>query len=93
MKMVPGMNGATAVMALGSDYDATRAVGLRARMVRIDGVDFVDFNYTNNKITVKFDPDLVSLRELEGVVVRERKHHARFVKRPRNRSGVFGGFT
>jgi hypothetical protein len=75
------MGSATTVMALGGDYDTTRAVDLRAMIGRIEGVDFADFNYTNNKLTVKFDPDQVNLSELQVIVVRERKHLARSVER------------
>lgn len=75
------MGSATMVTALGSDYDAARATGLKALVARIDGVDFVDFNYTTNKLTVKFDSDRLSLRELESVVMREKQHHARSVMR------------
>lgn len=84
------MGSATMVMALGSDYDAARAVGLKALIARIDGVDFVDFNYTTNKLTVKFDSDRLSLRELESVVMREKQHHARSVMRLQSRSEAGG---
>ena len=46
-------------------------------MARTDGVDSVEFNYTNNKLTVKFDSDWVSLAELKAIVMREKKHRAR----------------
>ena len=71
------MGNATTVMSLGGDYDATRAVTLETRVARTDGVDSVGFNYANNKLTVKFDSDRVSLAELEAIVIRERKHRAR----------------
>jgi len=67
------MGSAMMVITLGNDYDATRAVSIKARLARIDGVGFVDFNYTNNKLTVNFDPDQVSLSELEAMVMREKK--------------------
>jgi allophanate hydrolase subunit 1 len=70
------MGSATIVMAFGGDYDTTRAVELRATIRRIEGVGFVDFNYTNNKLTVKFDSDEVNLSELQAIVARERKHLA-----------------
>ena len=68
------MGNATMVMSLGGDYDATRAVALETRVAKTDGVDSVDFNYANNKLTVKFDSGRVSLTELEVIVMRERKH-------------------
>ena len=71
------MGNATTVMSLGGDYDATRAVALETRVARTDGVDSVDFNYFNNKLTVKFDSGRVSLAELEVIVMRERKHRTR----------------
>jgi len=71
------MGNATTVISLGGDYDATRAVALKTRVARTDGVDSVEFNYANNKLTVKFDSDRVGLAELEGIVMRERKHRAR----------------
>ena len=71
------MGNATTVISLGGDYDATRAVALETRVAGTDGVDSADFNYANNKLTVKFDSDRVSLRELEAIVMRERKHRAR----------------
>jgi len=71
------MGNATTVISLGGDYDATRAVALETRVARTDGVDSVEFNYANNKLTVKFDSDRVSLAELEAIVMRERKHRAR----------------
>jgi len=73
------MGEATTVMSLGGDYDATRAVTLRARIARIAGVNHVEFNYTNNRVTVQFDPDLMGPEELEGLVMREKKHHFRSV--------------
>ena len=71
------MGNATTVMSLGGDYDATRAVAFETRVARTDGVDSVDFNYFNNKLTVKFDSGRVSLAELEVIVMRERKHRTR----------------
>jgi copper chaperone CopZ len=73
------MGNATAVISLGSDYDATRAVALETQVARTDGVDSVEFNYTNNKLTVKFVSDRVSLAELKAVVIREKKHSSRSV--------------
>jgi copper chaperone CopZ len=70
------MGNATTVISLGSDYDAARAATLRTQVARTDGVDSVEFNYANNKLTVKFDSDRVSLAELEVIVMRERKHRA-----------------
>ena len=75
------MGSAMMVITLGNDYDATRAASIKARLVRIDGVGFVDFNYINNKLKVNFDPDRVSLSELEAMVMREKKH----------RTGLFQG--
>jgi hypothetical protein len=68
---------AIAVMSLGGDYDASRALAFRARMARIAGVNLVEFNYTNNRVTVRFDPDQVGPRELGEFVLREKKHSAR----------------
>jgi hypothetical protein len=82
---------ATSVMALGNDYDAARAVGLMARIVKIDGVDFVDFNYLTNKVTVRFDPDRASLKELKDIVMRERKHQEKSDSKRRSRSRASGG--
>jgi allophanate hydrolase subunit 1 len=82
---------ATSVMALGNDYDAARAVGLMARIVKIDGVNFVDFNYLTNKVTVRFDPDRVSLKELKDIVLREREHQERPDRRRRSSARASGG--
>ncbi len=68
------MGSAVVVMTLGPRYDVTRAAGMRARVEKIDGVDFVDFNYTNNKLTVKFNPDRASPSELKAIATREKKH-------------------
>jgi len=68
---------ATTVISLGGDYDATRAAAFETRVARTDGVDSAEFNYANNKLTVKFDSDRVGLAELEAIVMRERKHRAR----------------
>ena len=70
------MGNATMVITLGSDYDTTRAAGLEARVAKIKGVTLVEFNYTNNKITMEFDPDRVSPMELEALVAREKKYRA-----------------
>ena len=74
------MGNGTTVISLGSDYDAARALALEAAIARIDGVESVEFNYTNNKVTVRFDPDQVNQEELKGLVMRERKRRARSVK-------------
>ena len=84
------MRVATAVMALGVEYDAKRAERLRASVAGIDGVDFADFNYTNNKLAVKFDPDRVNLEKLQGIVARERKHQDRSADWRRNARGTGG---
>jgi hypothetical protein len=73
------MGKARMIISLRSDYDATRAAGLKARLAKIKGVSFVDFDYINNKVALAFDPDRVSLRELEVVVAQENKHRARSV--------------
>jgi len=64
-------------MSLGSEYDATRAAALKAAMVEIAGVTDVEFNYTTNKITVRFDPDRTNLKELARLVVLEKVRHPR----------------
>ena len=69
------MGSGTTVMSLGSEYDASRAGALKAAVERVDGVDHVDFNYTNNKVTVRFDPDRTDLKELTDLVAREKKRH------------------
>lgn len=84
------MGAATSVMALGNDYEAARAVGLMARIARIDGVNFVDFNYLTNKVTVRFDSDRVSLEELKGIVTRERKYQERPGSKHQGRSRAGG---
>jgi hypothetical protein len=76
------MEKAMMVVALGNDYDTTRAAGLKARAAGINGVEFVDFNYTNNRLTVRFDPDRASLTEIKDLVERERKNCARSVAKP-----------
>ena len=73
------MGTATMVMGLGGDYEATRAVALRTRIAGIAGVDFVEFNYTTNRVTVRFDPDQLSQKELENMVTREKGHRTRSV--------------
>jgi copper chaperone CopZ len=75
------MGNATVVMSLGGDYDTTRAVLLESAIERIEGVESVVFNYTNNKLTVKFGPDQATLKEIQGLVARERKHHVRTAAR------------
>ena len=76
------MGKARMVITLGSDYDTTKAAGLKARIAKIKGVGFVDFNYTNNKATMEFDPDRASSVELEAIVKQENKHCARSVAKP-----------
>jgi len=76
------MESAMAVMALGGDYDASRAMGLMAKMAKIGGVQAVDFNYTTNKVIVNFDPARVSLDKVKNVVTRERRHPIHSGKRP-----------
>jgi len=71
------MGNATTVMSLGGDYDAARAAALRTQVARTDGVDSVEFNYTNNKLTVEFDSDRVSLAELKAIAMREKRTFAR----------------
>jgi len=71
------MGNGTTVISLGSNYDAARALALEAIIARTDGVDSVEFNYTNNKLTVRFDPDQVSLGEVKAMVTREKKHRVR----------------
>ena len=67
------MANATAVISLGGEYDSARASALYARLSEIKGVHFVEFNYTTNKVTVIFDPDLVSLSELNRIIAREKE--------------------
>ena len=71
---------ATLVMGLGGDYDPTRAAALYAELSTIRGVDFVEFNYTNNKVTVSFNPDRVSLSELKNILLREKENNGLSVK-------------
>jgi len=68
------MGEAVAVMSLGDNYDTTRALALRTRIARIAGVNLVEFNYTNNKVTVQYDPNQVSQEELKNLVMRDMKH-------------------
>jgi allophanate hydrolase subunit 1 len=75
------MGNATVIIALGPDYDATRAAGIKSRLATKDGVNFVDFNYTNNKLTVKFDPDRASFDELKAIFEQEKKHRAGLFQR------------
>jgi hypothetical protein len=77
------MGNAMVVITLGTEYDATRASGIKLQLGRIDGVRFVDFNYTNNKLIVRFDPDRASLSELKAIFEQEKKH----------RTGLFQGRT
>ena len=73
------MGNGTTVMSLGSEYDAARAVALEAAVERVKGVDHVEFNYTNNKLTVRFSPDRTNLKEILEVVAREKKHHVHYL--------------
>jgi hypothetical protein len=82
------METATAVIALGSDYDAAGAVTLKATLARVDGIGFVDYNYTNNRLTVRFDPDRMSLSELKGIVKREQKRQGPPAGRTRGPSSL-----
>ena len=74
------------MMALGGGYDARRAERLKALVAGIGGVDFVDFNYTNNRITVEFDPDQQSLERLKDIVARESKRRLRPAESRRSES-------
>jgi hypothetical protein len=76
------MGSAVVVMSLGPEYDVTRAARMRARLAKIDGVDFVDFNYTNNKLTVKFNPDRARPSELKAMAAREKTHRVGFAQGP-----------
>jgi allophanate hydrolase subunit 1 len=71
------MGTATMVMGLGGDYEVTRAVGLRTRIAGIAGVNFVEFNYTTNRLTVRYDPDRLNQKELEEIVTMEKGHRTR----------------
>jgi len=75
------MGNGTTVISLGSEYDAARAVALEAALARVDGVDHVEFNYTNNKVTVGFDPDRTNLKEIKDLVTREKKRQTRSLAR------------
>jgi hypothetical protein len=75
------MGSAMVVMTLGTEYDVTRAAGMKALLAKMDGVDFVDFNYTNNKLTVKFNPDRASPFRIKAIAVREKKHRVGLVQR------------
>jgi hypothetical protein len=97
-KVKPGVRDlgrARMVITLGSDYDTTRAAGFKARMDKIKGVTFMDFDYINNKVILEFNPDRVGPRELEVMVTQESKHRARSAagqrpvrnSRRRNQSG------
>ena len=77
------MNNGTTVVSLGSEYDASRAVALKAAVERLKGVDHVDFNYTNNRLTVRFDPDRANLKEIMDLVAREKRHRVRSLGRSR----------
>ena len=68
------MGNGTTVMSLGGEYDAARAVAFEASVERVKGVDHVEFNYTNNKVTVRFNPDRTNLKEIMDLVDREKRH-------------------
>ena len=76
------MGTAMTVTALRDDYDARGAVELKTAIARVDGVESVDFNYTNNKLIVKFDSDRVSLLELKKIITRQEKRHTSQVNNP-----------
>ena len=82
------MGTATMVMGLGGDYEVTRAVGLRTRIAGIAGVNFVEFNYTTNRLTVRYDPDRLNQKELENIVTREKGHRTRSVTKLQSSSEV-----
>jgi len=82
------MGTATMVMGLGGDYEATRAVALRTRIAGIAGVNFVEFNYTTNRVTVRYDPDRLSQKVLENIVTREKEHRASAVTKAQGCSEV-----
>ncbi len=67
------MSNATAIISLGGEYDSARASVLYANLSGVKGVLFVEFNYTTNKVTLSFDPDLVSLDEIKGIIAREKE--------------------
>ena len=78
------------MMTLGAGYDARRAERLKALVAGIGGVDFVDFNYTNNKITVEFDSDQQSLERLKDVVAQESKRRFCLAESQRSESEAGG---
>ena len=82
------MGTATMVMGLGGDYEVTRAVRLRTRIAGIAGVNFVEFNYTTNRLTVRYDPDRLNQKELENMVTREKGHRTRSVSNLQSSSEV-----
>ena len=82
------MGTATMVMGLGGDYEVTRAVALRTRIAGIAGVNFVEFNYTTNRVTVRYDPGQLSQKELENIVTREKGHRTSSVTKPHSSSEV-----
>jgi len=75
------MNNGTTMISLGSEYDAARAVAFEAAVERVKGVDHVEFNYTNNKVTVRFNPDRTNLKEIMALVAREKRHHVHSLAR------------
>jgi|SRR5271157_3696348 len=81
------MGNATTVMALGSEYDTARAAAMMASIAKMQGVESVDFNYTMNKVTVKFDSDRLSLKVLEGVILGEKRHRNHSAEKVASRIG------
>jgi copper chaperone CopZ len=75
------MGNGTTVISLGGEYDAARAVALEAAVARVDGVGHVEFNYTNNKVTVRFDTERTNLNEIKDLVTREKKSYTRSLAR------------
>jgi len=75
-------------MTLGVSYDTKRAGRLRALVAAIDGVEFADFNYANNRITAKFDPDRLSPQRLQDIIAQERKHRLCSAERQQNDRGT-----
>jgi copper chaperone CopZ len=62
------MTEATIIMAPGVGNEGGGARQLKARLSRIPGVDSVDFNYVSDRITVKFDPDIVSPARIKELI-------------------------
>jgi len=80
---VPRSRESTIVAALGDGYDTTRALRLESLLRGVDGVNFVGFNYVNDRVTVRFDPDRADPKKLRGIIDEERKQHSRHVKKVR----------